>query len=379
MKVCCRMRVYQFHPSNNFAVVSVRGRAFFAAVALSMILAIWPAWGAAQELSEVVQWTDSLTLEERMEGPDGVYTVWPQASIDPDGGVIVVDEQEFQVRLYDRAGRLKNHFGRRGQGPGEFQRPTRALRLSSGQILVPDVLGTIARFDESGAFVDRSPRLFSRIYEIHELPVENEILVVGMKRRKENRRAPGSYPLLHRYNLETGEITKSFFPHPIPLGSYSNVLFGIGRIAVADVFGDRIAVAFAPLDKLYFFRVDGAPVDSVAVPFEHFRQLQDPGRRTLSSQEIWDYSTTYSRINRVYWLDTRLILIQYWDLIQREPWTTRANLAATTPKGKLLFDVDDTPRLLTVDPETQELFFSDPEYEVENRWKVGRLRRSALP
>lgn len=286
------------------------------------------------------------------------------------------------MRLYTRSGSLKTYFGRKGEGPGEFSMPTTAAQLPSGQILVPDMDNTISRFSAEGEFIERAPRRFRDIYQIHQLPDNNEILVVGQRAQgEETGRRKGSSPLLHRFNLESEEVVKSFFPHPVPLGSYGNILFGIGRIAVADVFEDQIAVAFAPRDKLYFFdRKHGTPTDSVTIPFEHFRRLKDlgPGSETLSSQEIWDYSLKYSSINDVFWLRKDIILVQYWDLIKREPWTTQYNLAAVMPDGTLLFDIADTPRILTVDRETQELLFSDPEYEVENHWKIGRLRESAL-
>jgi hypothetical protein len=363
--------------------MKTRKKVFVAAACFLMLLTSRPVKTVAQDaLSDVIAWTDSLALEERLDAPDGVYTVWPVASIDSHGGFIVVDRRERQVRLYDREGNLNDYFGRRGQGPGEFNTPTTALRLSSGHVLVPDIHGgTISRFDEDGNFVEKTPRLFRRIYQIHRLPNDDEILVAGLQAQGEDqRRQPGSFPLLHRFNLESEEIVRSFFPHPIPLGSYGNILFGIGHMASADVFGNQIVVAFAPQGKLYFFDVSGAPTGSVDIPLEHFRALEDldVGSGTLSSSEIWDYSTMHSEINKVQWLREDVILVKYWDLIEREPWTTQNNVAAVTPEGTLLFDIADTPRFLTADRNTQELFFSDPDYEVENRWKVGRLIESVF-
>lgn len=321
----------------------------------------------AQELTDVIEWTGSLELEE----PDGLYTVSPEVSIDPYGGFIVSDFDESQVRLYARTGELTASFGEKGtQAPSALHGPDAALRLPTGQILVPELLsGNLSLFGEDGRFLKRYTRILSGgTNQVRDLPGE-DVLLVGARDL-----APGSHPLLHRFDPETGEVKQSFFPHPIPLGSYGNYLFTVGNIACADVRGETIVAAFALLNRLYFFNLEGDLTQHIEVPLTHFRVMEKPGRALTSREAVAEEMRGHSKVVGVFWLDDRVILVQYFDSLDAFTGELRWNLSAVTPEGDVLFDVSDTPQLFAVDPETQELFFSHPDHETENVWAVGRLK-----
>ena len=348
-------------------------------VSLALFLFFFCSTTTAQDLSDAIEWTGTIELEEQMEGEGGVYTMWPVPRIDPEGGFLVIDAPEHQARLYDESGRLKHYFGRAGQGPGEFQRPVSALRESSGNILVADAQGTVQRFDPTGTFLERTERILNGIYQLHSLSGESALLAVGTQEGL----VPGQHPLLHRVDMTSERVVESFFPHPIALGSHENVLFGLGDPAAADVYEGQIVAAFAPVDRLYFFDLEGTEVDSLSLPSEHFRRIEkpdfeDPSDRRRHTQYIEEHSTTFSRIDSVFWLNEDILLVSYFDLLERDPWTVKYNVMAVARSGELLFDVADAPRLLTVNPDTQELIFSDPDYEVENRWRVGQIRNAVL-
>jgi hypothetical protein len=55
-----------------------------------------------------------------------------------DGSTLVVDAQPFAVRHYDAAGKYLRTFGRQGQGPGEYVRPSTVAVLRDGRIVVLD-------------------------------------------------------------------------------------------------------------------------------------------------------------------------------------------------------------------------------------------------
>ncbi|CAN5731151.1 hypothetical protein BH23GEM10_BH23GEM10_06010 [soil metagenome] len=59
----------------------------------------------------------------------------------PDGGVAVMNAGSHELRIYDAAGSFVSATGRRGEGPGEFVRPTRLYRLAD----------TIAVYDPGAA------------------------------------------------------------------------------------------------------------------------------------------------------------------------------------------------------------------------------------
>ncbi|RME28524.1 MAG: hypothetical protein D6806_02760 [Deltaproteobacteria bacterium] len=321
----------------------------------------------AQDLDDVVEWIGSLELEE----PEGVFTVKPYVRIDPQGGFIVTDFKEGQVRLYTRSGKLKTYFGEKGtQAPGALSGPAEALRLPTGEILVPDIItGNLVLFDEQGRFLRQYTRIVvSGTVRVLALP-DGDVLLIGSKVM-----APGAHPLLHRFDPKTGTIRHSFFPHPIPLGSYKNYLFSVGQIVEADVRDNTIVATFSILNKLYFFDLDGNLKREVELPLSHFRKLRKPDREIASRDIFAEELKKHSAVSDLFWIDDRIIVLSYFDAIDPEVGASRWNLAAVTPEGKVLFEVTDTPRLFAVDPETRELFFSHPEHETENYWIVGRLR-----
>lgn len=319
----------------------------------------------AQKLSDVVVWTDSLQLEE----PKGVYTVAPEVRIDS-SEIIVTDLKESEVRIYTHSGKFKTAFGKKGnQAPGALNGPTAALRLSSGQFLVPDMLnGNISLFDEEGNFIERHQRVVVRGNLVHNLSGDN-VLLIGL--RKSN---PGSHPLLHHFSPITGKIEKSFFPHPAPIGSYGNYLTTIGRIAIADVRGEIIAAAFSIFDTLYFYNSDGTLRQKLDLQLSHFQKLEKPDREISSRERYEKKLTTHSRMTGVFWINDQTLLLQYRQTTDLEPLTVRSYLAAVTRDGNVLFEISEVPELLAVDPENQKLYFDDPDHDAPNHWIVGRLK-----
>ncbi len=58
---------------------------------------------------------------------------------DGDGYIWTLDWQDYKIRVFDRAGNLVSAFGRRGQGPGEWQGLMRMVVLPEGTAAVLDV------------------------------------------------------------------------------------------------------------------------------------------------------------------------------------------------------------------------------------------------
>ncbi len=106
--------------------------------------------------------------------------------------------------------------------------------------------------------------------------------------------------------------------------------------------------------------------------------MKQPKKEIESREEWFALRKTFSTINEIFWLDEKVILIQYMDIIDLQRRAVRWNLAAVTPEGKLLFDLRDTPRLFAVDVQRGEMFFSHPAHETENYWMVGRLKPEVL-
>lgn len=320
----------------------------------------------AQTLDRYVTWSDSITLEE----PEGIFTVAPHVRVDPNGGFIVTDSKESQIRFYDRSGNLKDSFGQRGKGPNGLMQPHAALRVGSGRIIVPENR-ELSIFSEAGMHIDTYPGITAgQTYQIHRLPGD-DILVVGSRQRTR-----GASPLLHRFSLADGEIKNSFFPPPVAPGTHNGYLFTILDIASADVLKDRLVAIFAVTPRMQVFSLTGERIQKVELSLEHFRPMEKTSRSLNSIQDVNEFAEQHSRISDIYWLRDDVVLIQYFDFVDVQSMHLRWNLAAVTLDGEVLFEVADSPQLFAVDQSTQELFFSHPTYEHRNHWIVGKLRQN---
>jgi hypothetical protein len=70
-----------------------------------------------------------------------------------DGGIVVANAGTYELRYFDRAGRLVHTAGREGDGPGEFRDLSAIFRWRGDSILVADSrLGRLTFLDAAGRF-----------------------------------------------------------------------------------------------------------------------------------------------------------------------------------------------------------------------------------
>jgi hypothetical protein len=105
---------------------------------------------------------DTVTLQPDLtigtvDGPEELQFFRVSAlAVTPDGGVLVGDGSGT-IRHFDSAGAFVRRFGRRGAGPGEFQRPS-AIHIYGDTTAVVDVgLFRITEFDAGGAVLGTIP------------------------------------------------------------------------------------------------------------------------------------------------------------------------------------------------------------------------------
>ncbi|MCE9615279.1 MAG: 6-bladed beta-propeller [Lentisphaerae bacterium] len=68
--------------------------------------------------------------------------------------LLVADAQRHRIAMFDPEGRFITSFGKRGEGPGEFNFPTHITVDLNGRILVTDSLnGRVQIFDRDGTFL----------------------------------------------------------------------------------------------------------------------------------------------------------------------------------------------------------------------------------
>lgn len=337
-----------------------------ASIWIALVLGGQPAW--AQGFNDVFVVTERITLEE----PDDVYTVFPHISSGEAGNetLIVTDAEESQVRVYDRRGGFEALVGTRGRGPGEFQDPQIAIRVPGGNLVVGTLDGALSVFDASHTFIETHAGVLNAITGATVIPSTSRLLLVGSEKRER-----GAHPLLHFFDLSSGTVTHSFFPHPTALGTYGHILMGVADLAAADARKDQIVAVFGPEPALYLFEADGTLMRRVPFSLRHFRVLDAPERDDpIESRAVFEAQTSYSRFTRAVWVTPDVVLLQYFDLLDVRSWSVRHSLAAVRTDGTVLFEITDTPRLFGHDAQTGALFFQDPEWATPERIIVARLR-----
>jgi hypothetical protein len=310
-----------------------------------------------------VRWGETITLEENTD----VINVAPHVSLDDAGNFVIADQQEQQVRLYEPVGRLIRHLGRKGSGPGEFQSLVSALPLSSGETVVVERSGRGAVFPANGDKVSRTFQI--RLASIWEASLVSDslLLVAG--------RLPStslSSPLLHLVDLESMAIRKSFFPPPQTAVAGKPIENNIGFVS-ATVHGDSIAAVYSVSDTVYVFNHEGNLLSRVPLRSENFRRIKSPPPpRGSNLEDLLKWVSTFSLMTQVFPAPDGGYLVQYQD---REGKDLNWRLARIAPTGGVLFDLQDTPRLVASAGDGSRLWFIDPNSEAPNRWVSATLSR----
>jgi hypothetical protein len=77
---------------------------------------------------------------------------------DAEGRIYTVDPKSVRIRIFGPDGKLVKAFGRKGQGPGEFNGPGGIVAAPDGAFIVSDVLnGRLSYFDREGAYLKGTP------------------------------------------------------------------------------------------------------------------------------------------------------------------------------------------------------------------------------
>ena len=330
------------------------------AAALSLLVVA--AGVSAAEFDRHFEAIGAVTLEEN----DDVINVAPIASVDLDGGLLVIDVKEAQGRRYSADGKLLRSFGNRGDGPGEFRYPSAVRRLPSGDILVADAMGGRLTVLDSAArevaFTQRVELL--PLYDVVPLGGWKVLLIGQMP-------GAGDSPLLHIFDLQAGKVERSFFTYPVE-ERMRPVVKTMGW-ADASLRGETILAAFGTSDTVFTFDRAGTVTGRVRIPFSDYRPLTYPPEKVNTDpRERTRWLETLVRITDVVPLDDGTLLVQTGGQRGAE---NVFGLLRMTRDGKRLFELRDSPRLMAARGDT--LYFVDPSSETPNRWLLARIRPAA--
>jgi hypothetical protein len=81
---------------------------------------------------------EDLRLGEPDENQIYPFSMLSWLSVDDDENIIIMDNEEGCIRIFDKTGMLIKRFGRKGQGPGEFQNVSYLIVIEGDKIGVVD-------------------------------------------------------------------------------------------------------------------------------------------------------------------------------------------------------------------------------------------------
>lgn len=304
-----------------------------------------------------------VTLDET---PD-VLNVTPRVVTDPRGGYIVADPSESQVRLYSSSGGLVARFGRKGSGPGEFDRLAAAVRSPAGELLAFDMNGRLTVFDPTG----------SRVLRIEQTPVAPlyDVAVLDDERVAITGRlaAAARSPLVHLWDYRKGLLTGSFF-RPIPPSPEFESAYLFSGFTDVAVRHDTVAVLFALSDTLFFFDPAGRSRGKLPLPFADYRPLREPMPTVSSPGRLRRWIESFSTASHVYLQGDGSILVQFFDMKASEPeW----RLLSMRRDGRPFFEIKDSPKLLALAADANSLVFVKRGSSTPNQWTIAQVNNES--
>ena len=327
------------------------------------VLATAPTFAEAQDLDDLIEWGEAIELEE----PEGVFTVAPHFTVTNDGGFLVVDSRESQIRRYDRDGTLRAWSGSRGQGPGQYMFPLSGAQMDDGSVAVVELMGDVSLLSPELTFNARHTRKVGNGAKVRNVG-DGRVLIAGRSKAE-----PGAQPILHLYDVESQAVTKSFFVPPVDVDAYHGILYSIGLNLGVSIRGDRVAAVYGPIAVLEVYTLDGEQKHQFDLDLDTFQEVEQPDR-PLGPNESARAIGNADWFDNVFWVQDDLILMQACSVIDRRTRETVYSLVGVRLDGTVAFEITDTPKLHAVDTETGDLFFSDPEHQTENYLRVARLK-----
>jgi hypothetical protein len=131
-------------------------------VRIGLVLALFYAAGGPpipvehvhDDLSKpILQFSEDLRIPS--SDKNGRYSFSPAGvDVDSKGNIYIIDATDDRILRFDKSGNYLSSFGRKGQGPGEFQAPSQILVDGQDHVYVKDIVRmSLAVFDENGRFL----------------------------------------------------------------------------------------------------------------------------------------------------------------------------------------------------------------------------------
>lgn len=316
------------------------------------------------ELGQIVSWDRTFPLDES----DAVINVTPAVTFDSWEGFLVADVSEHQLRRYSPFGELHWTSGRRGDGPGEFQQPSRAVRLPTGEILVTNFDRRFTILSSSGDSVLRMVETpFTRIEDV-DIVDDSLVMVSAILDRD------FTSPRLHLWDTQNDRRLRSFFE---PFEATPNqTAASVASWTMAAIRGDTVAAIFSVSDSVYLYTIAGDRLVAHPLPSRHFRAVPETAPDpNVDPRQRAQWLGSFDYMSDVHWLSNGDLLILYKRLLPSEALSSEWHMVVMSPQGEGIYEVREVPRLLAVksDSGNDELIFVSPDAEVPNQWANASL------
>jgi hypothetical protein len=167
---------------------------------------------------------------------------------DPQGRVLILDNENREVRVFTSDGEYVGTFGREGEGPGEFQYPAHLDILEKNRLVVAGRMGRIQFFEPAGQTYERTGGFAVEFTPEDACVLDGRLYLHGALTKE------GSSSV-HVYTPR-GERKTSF--GPVYDAENQFIRFQLSRGAVAcDSSTDTVVFGFAAAPMLYGFAPDG--------------------------------------------------------------------------------------------------------------------------
>lgn len=304
--------------------------------------------------------------ELRLQENDQALVEAPGGMIpDPRGGWIYWDRQAEDVRLFTRAGELLASFGGPGQGPGEFSGLTGVTRVEDGRIVAIDRGGRVSVW--SGAGDSLLGDFVSGAVAPYGLAAAGDGRIIVLARSRMIQNGP-IVPTLQLLDLDSRELENLVFDVPL-----DHAYLSIGRSIenpAPVVYEGSVYVALATFDSLWAVSLtEPHETRSVRIQSNALNSTPDPtnlGTAPSASRE-WlmksSFSGQFFRMPRGGWI------MMTWGV---RPGGQVRGIVRFDDDGRRIWELEDTLRLIAVDPESGDLLLWDREGLEPARMVVAR-------
>ena len=247
--------------------LTMNSRARFALVAAGIISLLWGCENQTESPSlRVLPFEEAFELEREIELEQPLDTpIVLISGLDQDGEgrIVITDQTEAAVSLFDKEGSLVWRVGRRGEGPGEFRTPIKPRFDRQGRIHVPD-------------------RSFMRITvlspegdHVRDIPIEKPLTILDFDLMPNGNYLVGGFLLAGGDDVvfeidSIGALVHQYLPlaEARPAGEPESPAWRYARMPFVGVGSDRILAAVSLLDSLWSISENSGEVSAVAVtPF----------------------------------------------------------------------------------------------------------------